>query len=75
MTDEEEIDEEDKVALKSGESSEYSNKRQKIDYLGSFFDANFKTFESKIIPFTIDDFGLSNNDLTFQDITPSDQRW
>jgi hypothetical protein len=49
-------------------------KRQRLDYFSTFFDTNFRTFETKIIPFTMDEYGMSIDDLKFQDIAAAEHR-
>jgi hypothetical protein len=51
-----------------------AKKKQRLEISLPFLDVNFQMFEKKHTFFTMDDFGMSNNDLQFQDILAEEAR-
>lgn len=62
-------------ARQGSDFREIAAKRLKTTSLANLLNTNFVMFENRSVNYVLDDFGLSNDDLTFKDIQATDSRW
>jgi hypothetical protein len=58
-----------------GEKDTTQKKKLKSSVISKLLEPSFVMFESKEAPYSVDDFGISNDDLQFRDIQSMESRW